>query len=164
MKKTHMLILLLIAVVLILFFIFLFDIFFKNNNNDWQYLRSNQFKNSSLRVSKLKSVINLPSEIYDAEFVLFNVNGFEDTREVPGASSWEYMYAVKLKRIDIDKWTIGYKKEEDEGININWIRKRLSLGENFELKSEPEIYEKSYKESIIVFRNDSIVVVNNINK
>jgi hypothetical protein len=87
------------------------------------HLTSNRFNNQKERVEALKKAIAPPSELDDAEFDLFNVNGFSGNRTmVPGASSWNYEFAVKVKSTDLDKWTKGLMKIEHVSYDLLLIR------------------------------------------
>lgn len=58
-------------------------------------LDSDDFKTKEKRVDVLKKEIKYPSDFEDAEFELFNVNGFSNTRTgIPGASSWDYKFVL----------------------------------------------------------------------
>lgn len=68
-------------------------------------LTSKDYPSKEERITILKQETNLPSEIKDAEFSLFNVNGFTHSRTtIPGASSWDYQIAVKIDTADIKSW------------------------------------------------------------
>ena len=61
-------------------------------------LDSDNYKTKEERVEVLKKEIESFSEFGNAEFELFNVNGFSNSRTtLPGASSWDYKFAIKVK-------------------------------------------------------------------
>lgn len=73
---------------------------------------SDEYNTPIERVEALKLELNEHSDFTDAEFELFNVNGFHDARglTVPGASSWDYKFAVKVDTADVLKWVEGMQK------------------------------------------------------
>jgi hypothetical protein len=80
------------------------------------------------------------------------VNGFVESRDVPGASSWDYFYAIKLDSSNIGKWIDGYSKKDDP---INNIKMDSAFG--VKLYSIPELYELNSQQSIVVFRGDGVL-------
>jgi hypothetical protein len=60
-------------------------------------LDSDDCENKKDRIDRLKMEIRSFSDYQDAEFELFNVNGFHHQRmSVPGASSCDYKFAVRV--------------------------------------------------------------------
>lgn len=127
--------------------------------DDWQYLRSKNFDNTSERINQLIEVVDLPTKINDAEFVLFNIDGFNKSRMQIGLSAWDYRYAVKLDSNNIEKWLEGFSHIDGEP-DIKWLKSYLSLNENWKLTSEYELYKNDSRESIILFRGEAIIIKN----
>ncbi|NRA12803.1 MAG: hypothetical protein HRT57_12670 [Crocinitomicaceae bacterium] len=66
-------------------------IFVLSSCSDSSRLDSDNYETKEERVEVLKKEIKSFSEFENAEFKLFNVNGFSNSRTtVPGASSWDY--------------------------------------------------------------------------
>lgn len=68
-------------------------------------LNSKDYPNKEERLAVFSKVLRTHSAIKDVEFDLFNVNGFGDTRSIPGASSIHYRYVVKVDPADVNLWT-----------------------------------------------------------
>ena len=134
---------------------------------DSNNLDSDKKKKKDERVEVLKKEIKSFSEIENAEFELFNVNGFSNRRTtVPGASSWDYKFAIKVNPSDIDKWTIGLMKNELDGSNKEWMNKIIEMKKNdWKTKTEPEFYtRKGDNVTVAVYRTEGIIfkrVINN---
>lgn len=133
----------------------------KTTNQNPNILDSTNYKTSTERVQVLKNEIISKSDFNDAEFVLFNVNGFtkNDRLAIPGASSWDYKFVIKINPSDIDKWTEDFVKFDPKEYNLNWTKaitnNRLN---NWKTKSQPEFYRRSNNEVIlIVYRKESIL-------
>ncbi len=130
-------------------------------------LDSDDYDTKKERVEVLKKEIKSFSDFENAEFELFNVNGFSNSRAtVPGASSWDYKYAIKVKPSDVDKWTAGLLKIETDSSNDNWAKKIVQERKNdWKTETEPEFYSREEANVIIiVFRSDGIIfkrVINN---
>lgn len=120
---------------------------------------SSSIIHKSERVSKLKNEINEPSEILDAEFQLFNVNGFSNSRTlVPGASSWDYKFVVKVDPSNIDKW-IDDRFSFSNDFKIEWADSLIQLrSDNWKTNSEPDTYMSiDSLVFLIVYRNEGVI-------
>ncbi len=97
-----------------------------NNDNK---LESFDVENKQERIEVLSKQIKVYSEILDAEFSLFNANGFGNTIIfVPAASSWDYKMAIKIDKKNIGKWLKGMyetKKNPQDSVWINSILEKL---------------------------------------
>ena len=145
------------SVYLLFIFIF-FNSCSKNLNST--HLNSENYNDKKDRIEILKKEINQNSEILDAEFELFNVNGFSDTDKIiPGASSWDYKIAIKIYPSDIFKWTNEFKKSDTFQNNINWTKKIVEKRkENWLTYSNPEFYYRNNsKVEMIVFKEEGII-------
>ncbi len=133
-------------------------------------LYSDDFETAKERVEELKKHITVYSYFDDAEFEIFNVNGnFNNDRlNVPGASSWNYHFAIKVDQKDIDKWTSDMILLHD-GISkdsMSWVtelNKKLTnkihnneLGEYYGRQGDSN-YAVVFRKSGLVFRR----IINN---
>ena len=134
---------------------------------DSNNLDSDNYDKKDERVEVLKKEIKTFSEIENAEFELFNVNGFSNSRTtVPGASSWDYKFVIKVNPSDIDKWTTGLIKIELDGSDKAWMDKIIEKRKNdWKTKTEPEFYtRKGDNVTLAVYRTEVIIfkrVINN---
>ncbi|MCB9197411.1 MAG: hypothetical protein H6600_03060 [Flavobacteriales bacterium] len=134
---------------------------------DSNNLDSDNYDKKNERIEVLKKEIKAFSEIENAEFELFNVNGFSNSRTtVPGASSWDYKFAIKVNPSDIDKWTAGLIKIELDGNDKEWMDKIIEKRKNdWKTRTEPEFYtRKGDNVTVAVYRTEGIIfkrVINN---
>jgi len=72
-------------------------------------LYSDDFETAKKRVEELKKHITVYSDFSDAEYEILNVNGnFTNERlTIPGASSWDYQFVIKVEKENIEKWISG---------------------------------------------------------
>lgn len=130
-------------------------------------LNSNDFETTAERVSIVKKEIKSFNEFQDAEFLLFNVNGFSDSRIlVPGASSWNYKFVLKLEPSDVDKWVKGAIKIDSLNYNKEWHTFiSPDRRDAWETSSIPEFYtRKGENVSIVLHRPEGIIVKHVINE
>ncbi|KZS38971.1 hypothetical protein AWE51_10405 [Aquimarina aggregata] len=138
-----------------------------SNTADSNNLDSDDYDKKDERIKTLEKEIKSFSEIKNAEFELFNVNGFSNSRTtVPGASSWDYKFAIKVNPSDIDKWTTGLIKIELNGSNKEWMNKIIEKRKNdWKTKTEPEFYtRKEDNVTVAVYKLEGIIfkrVINN---
>jgi len=131
-----------------------------NNVTNSNTLDSDTFNTISERVEVLKKEITSKSDFSNAEFELFNVNGFSNARTlVPGASSWDYKFALKVKPSDINKWTEGMVRFQPNATEIDWtkaiVKKRK---EEWMTKSAPEFYKRENGNVLlVVYRKERII-------
>ncbi len=133
---------------------------FSNCSNSNAKLESHKYASKKERVETLKKVIISKSEFTDAEFELFNVNGFSNNSiSIPGTSSVDYKFVIKVKKSAIDKWTAGMTKFEPDKMNIDWMKKMVEIrADQWITKSKPEFYKRQNENVImIVFRNEGII-------
>jgi hypothetical protein len=124
-------------------------------------LDSDSFKTASDRVNVLSKEIKAFSAIKDAEFELFNVNGFsfEENRSVPGASSLDYKFVVRIDTNDIAKWTEGFLKTDSIKYDGSWTEKMvLNRKSIWKKQSKPLIFYRSNENVILfVFKEEGII-------
>lgn len=129
--------------------------------SDKTKINSQKINDINERIEKLKPEIKTYSKILDAEFDLFNVNGFSNAFTfVPGGSSSDYKFVVKVNPKDIPAWTSDLQKTEGDIQSEEWV---ISLTEsrknNWKTASEPVFFkrENSNAVTIIVFAKEGII-------
>ena len=127
------------------------------SSKDSHKLNSKDYNDREERVNVLKQEIIWSSNFSDAEFDLFNVNGFSNGREfVPGASSWNYKFVVKVLPQDVYKWIKDCKKVKENG-QLQWTKELIKLRkQNWTTTSSPKFYE-SETAGYIVYKTDGII-------
>jgi hypothetical protein len=123
-------------------------------------LDSSNIRTKAERIEILKNEIKSFSEINDAEFDLFNVNGFHDADVmVPGASSWDYKFAIKVDTADISKWRVGMKKIQPAEFDDRWMRELVEKrSEDWQTTSDPVYYERPNDDVIMIeYYKDGII-------
>ena len=131
-----------------------------SNHNNSSKLDSDEFESVEQRIQALKKEIIPASDFKNAEFELFNVNGFSNSRTtVPGASSVDYKFVVKVKTSDIDKWTKEMDKIKSLEGDQNWMTEIVkNRSAEWLTESQPEFYKrKDENVQLIVFRTEGIV-------
>lgn len=121
-------------------------------------LDSDDYETAAQRVKALRKVITAPSDFTDAEFELFNVNGFGDQQPgVAGASSWDYKFVVRADTADLSKWIMGAQPMEIKGFDNGWITEIVKNREqNWNMASSPKYYVKDGVTTVI-FEKEGIV-------
>lgn len=135
---------------------------------------SKDYPEQKERLAAFSKVLSTHSTIKDAEFDLFNVNGFGDTRSVPGASSWFYRYVVKVAPADVGAWCdfLHPLNLDTSRTRQNWQDSLVSLHKDqWVCHSAPQFYTaipESFVEGkgllVIVYRPEGIIfreVMNN---
>lgn len=136
------------------------------NNSDMTKLDSDDYESADERVEVLKKEIKNFSKFKDAEFKLFNVNGFNKQRtSVPGASSWDYKFVIRLDTANISAWTIGMKQVEPKNFDSNWQQELIkNRKQNWKIISDPEKYVREGDDvTMLVYRNEGIIYKRIIN-
>ncbi|WP_375562273.1 hypothetical protein ACE193_06910 [Bernardetia sp. OM2101] len=139
-------------------------------SNSSNRLESFEIENKEKRIEVLSEQIKEYSEILDAEYSLFNANGFENRVVfVSAASYWDYKIALQIDANNLDKWLIGmYNAENENAEDSVWIKtildnldttRKQNWIENME-KSNPKRFTISatngYTKVAIVYQNDTI--------
>ncbi len=151
------------------FYIILTILFFVScNESNSSKLDSDDYEDQAERIERLKIEIISFSDIKDAEFELFNVNGFHGQRTSlsgPGASSWDYKFVVKIDTVDISKWTAGMKEVKLKDYDDNWTKEITeSRKENWQTISTPLYFERNGENVMsIVYKNEGIIYKRVIN-
>lgn len=123
-------------------------------------LDSDDCKNKADRIDKLEMEIKSFSDLQDAEFELFNVNGFHNQRtSVPGASSWDYKFVVRIDTIDFLKWTSGMKEVELTDYDDSWTKEITKhRKQNWVTYSKPLYFIRNGEDvTMLVFKNEGII-------
>ena len=115
-------------------------------------LTSKDIADRSERINILKREVKVFSELKDAEFYLINANGFSNQRiSVPGASSLNYQFVIKIDTNDISKWTEGMTETSSYSTDNYWMDKLLiSRKENWNIHSTPKVFTR-IGDSVIIF-------------
>lgn len=130
------------------------------SKTDSNRLDSDNYDRKEARVQVLKNEIKTFSEIENAEFELFNVNGFSKGRStIPGASSWDYKFVIKVNSADIDKWTTGFSTMQFSNIDKGWMSKIIEKKPNdWKTNSKPEAYmRKGQNVTMLIYRSEGII-------
>ncbi len=118
------------------------------------------YENKVERIEKLKMEIKPFSDFKDAEFELFNVNGFHNQRtSVPGTSSLDYKFVIKIDTENIAKWTTGMTEVELTDYDDSWT-KEITKGrkQNWRTLSKPQYFKRNGENvTMLVFKNEGII-------
>ena len=129
-------------------------------------LDSDTYDTPEERVEVLGKVIQTFSPIKDAEFELFNVNGFNDSDglSIAGASYSNFKFAVKVDTADIHKWRDGMIKfDPPQHYNKTWIKDIVkNAGENWQTTTAPTYYHRTnlpegWSTTVVEFYAEGIV-------
>jgi hypothetical protein len=123
-------------------------------------LDSDDYENKMERIEKLKMEIKPFSDFQDAEFELFNVNGFQNQRtSVPGASSWDYKFVIKVDTVNISKWTTGMTEVDLTEYNDSWTKEIIKdRKQNWQTFSNPQYFKRNGENvTMLVFKNEGII-------
>lgn len=129
-------------------------------------LDSNDYSTKEERVEALKKEIKFFSEFENAEFELFNINGFSNNRTtVPGASSWNYKFAIRINPSDIYKWTDGMISIDSVDYKDSWMKTIVEeRADDWRVESEPEIFTRKGDDVVMfVYRSEGILFKNVVN-
>jgi hypothetical protein len=132
----------------------------KTNDTNSNKLDSDDFERKIDRIEKLSMEIKPFSEFIDAEFELFNVNGFHNQRtSVPGASSLEYKFVVRIDTINISKWTTGMQEFELRDYDDSWTKEITKhRKQNWGTYSTPQYFKRHGEDvTMLVFMNEGII-------
>ncbi|AXT50885.1 hypothetical protein D1818_08625 [Aquimarina sp. BL5] len=123
-------------------------------------LDSDDYESKTERVEILRNEIKSFSDFKNAEFELFNVNGFSNSRTtLPGASSWDYKFVIKIDSSDIKKWTEGMIKTIPEDHDDKWMKEIIEKRRmEWQTTSDPEKYTRNGDNVVmIVYRSEAII-------
>lgn len=123
-------------------------------------LDSADYTQVSDRVEAFKKEIKSPTDFSDAEFLLFNVNGFHAQRGTfPGASSWDYKFAIKVNPNDITKWTNDMQENKIQNCDDSWTKTIIkNRPENWKVSSVPKCFSRDGNSvTVIVYPKEGII-------
>ena len=113
------------------------------------------------RIETLKKEIKINSGIENAEFDLFNVNGFsDDFISLPGSSSCNYKFVVRVKPKDVSQWTKNLSVINGEVNSEQWMLKLIQKRKNEWITCSKPIFYSREGESgikIIVYEKEGII-------
>lgn len=116
-------------------------------------ISSKNFPDKNERIETLQKHVKFFSEVENAEFELFNLNGFEESFfSTPGATSLDYQFAVKIKPEDIENWKdpdlvqqFNYPK------SVKWMDDLIQFRSNdWRINSIPELYTRKNEDDVII--------------
>lgn len=128
-------------------------------------LNSKDYPDKKERLEVFSKFIGTHSAIRDVEFDLFNVNGFGETRSIPGASSRHYWYGVKVDTADVKSW-IDFLQSILVDTSIAWPDSLVSLRKEQWVHTSTPLYftlKKSFSQNeknktiIIVYKPEGII-------
>ena len=124
-------------------------------------LKSYAINEKAERIRILANEVKMFSEIEDAEFDLYNVNGFSgEIANLPGTSSIYYRFVIKVNPSDVEKWKQGFvetpRQKEVEKWNFDLIKVRAI---QWKTTSEPKFYSRKDEIGVklVIFANDGII-------
>lgn len=124
-------------------------------------LKSIAIDDKAKRIAILENEVNFFSSVTDAEFDLFNVNGFSgDVVLIPGASSSLYRFVVKVNPHEVKKWEDGLVDTIIAPDNQKWMLELVShRKENWKVDSKPKFFTRKHsrKTVIAIFEKEGIV-------
>jgi len=111
------------------------------------------------RVEILEKEINSFSEIQDAEYDLFNVNGFSKGRIfVAGGSSFRYDYVIKIDTSELHKWTDDMIITAGDEYSVKRFEELVSIRkENWNVNSKPTYYKSGDMGNMMVYKEEGII-------
>ena len=126
---------------------------------------SNQFNSNRKKVAFLDKYVVFYSDVIDAEFDLFNVNGGSSRFSVPGASSGDYKFAVRVAPQDVQTWIDaaldGDYVPKDGVVDDSWVVEVTGNADHWQPQSAPEKFERTSaganRSIMIVHREEGII-------
>lgn len=122
---------------------------------------SKNISDKNERIQKLIVEIKYFSGIRDAEFDLYNVNGFsDDFVMIPGSSSIDYKFVVKVNPKKVADWTTDLEKTNGDIRAEKWVNSLIETRKNnWQTTSKPIFYKRKDDDTIrvIVFEKEGII-------
>lgn len=122
---------------------------------------SKNISDKNERIQKLIVEIKYFSGIRDAEFDLYNVNGFsDDFVMIPGSSSIDYKFVVKVNPKKVADWTTDLEKTTGDIRAEKWVNSLIETRKNnWQTTSKPIFYKRKDDDTIrvIVFEKEGII-------
>ena len=125
-------------------------------------LSSTNIEPATQRVKTLLPLILAPTPIIDAEYVLFNANGFGNKRDLfpapPAPSYWSYDFVVKVTPDDVEAWTDGFIALDSMGNQAQFDIIPTERAANWTTSTLPSFYaRKAQGVVMVVFPQDGII-------
>ncbi|MBY0426181.1 MAG: hypothetical protein K2Q22_11130, partial [Cytophagales bacterium] len=78
---------------------------------------------------------------------------------VPGASSLEYKYVIKIDTLNISKWTAGMTEVELTVYDDSWTKEIVKgRKQNWKTFSKPKYFKRNGEDvTVLVFKNEGII-------
>ena len=122
---------------------------------------SKNISDKNERIQKLIVEIKYFSGIRDAEFDLYNVNGFsDDFVMIPGSSSIDYKFVIKVNPKKVADWTTDLEKTTGNIRAEKWVNSLIETRKNnWQTTSKPIFYKRKDDDTIrvIVFEKEGII-------
>ena len=131
-----------------------------NSNFNTNTLSSKNIEDSLQRINILKVEIKAFSELKDAEYELFNVNGFSKSEtSLPGASGWDYRFVVKVAPKDVSKWATDMIEVTSIDFLEKWTNELVKHRiENWRVNSKPRFFMREGTDVVMeVFEEEGII-------
>lgn len=137
----------------------------KSNDSNSTTLDSDDYTSKADRIKVIKKEIKFFSDFHDAEFELFNVNGFQNQTWVPGASSWDYKFAIRIDTLNISKWTSGMQEIGLNEYDDHWTKEiTKQRKQNWQTNSEPHYFIRNGENiTMLVYKKEGIIFKRVIN-
>jgi hypothetical protein len=125
-------------------------------------LDSDDVSTIEARIEILEEEVRVFSEIRDTEFELFNVNGFKSQSQllaIPGASSQDYKFVVKVDTSNIKKWTEGMVKFDPGPYDDEWTKEIVNKRSgNWKTSCEPVYFLRQGENvRLVLFQDNGII-------
>ncbi|MCK4636077.1 MAG: hypothetical protein KAT32_04385 [Candidatus Moranbacteria bacterium] len=115
------------------------------NSNNSTNLDSSNFSSSAEKIEILSKEIKMFSEVADAEFRLFNTDGFSDSRKlsVPAPPIYDYKFVVKLNKNNLNNWKDDMTEVQENNFNFEteWTVELIERNkDDWKVSSKPKYY------------------------
>lgn len=124
-------------------------------------IKSKNISDKNERIQQLIVEIKYFSGIRDAEFDLYNINGFsDDFVMIPSRSSIDYKFVIKVIPKKISDWTKDLQKTTGNIQSEKWAGSLIETRKNnWQTASKPVFYKRKNDSTItvIVFEKEGII-------
>lgn len=142
------------------FFLFILTIISSSCQPTTTHLDSDNFTTNAARIAAIEQEIITKSPLQQAEFELFNVNGFvQHSSSLPGASSWDYQVALKVSPSSIPQWTAGFDLVPQLEENLDWVDSIIQQRkEQWIYSSPPEFFiRENTAVYMVIYRKEGLI-------
>lgn len=120
-------------------------------------IKSSDYDTVQERIHILKKYTVMYSEIDDAIYSIYNVNG-RPAFTIPGPSHWDYRIAMKCRRSDLDRWVKGLEEGSKDAIRLDWGYDLVRGNSSWKTVSSPKVYIRKGENTVVaVFRDEGII-------